>query len=261
VAEPSSAPAAARPLAGRVAVVTGGGRGLGRAIALAYAAAGARIVLAARTRAEIEQVAALATARGARALAVPTDVRDAAAVERLVAATLEAFGQIDVLVNNAGVGQGIAGRPIGSLLDVEPAVWDEIFAVNCRGPFLCARAALPAMLARGRGAIINITSELAWKVFPGTAPYGPTKAAVEQLTRIMAAEFGPRGVRVNALHPGGPVDTAIFGPNFPSTAPERLRPPELIGPAAVWLASDAAADVCGAVIDARAWNAEHGIAS
>ncbi len=248
-----------RQLAGRVAIVTGAGRGLGRVIALAYARAGASLVLAARGASEIEQVRDEAQGCGAPAIAVAADVSVEADVARLVAETLEAFGTIDVLVNNAAVAQGIAGGPIRTILDVDPWVWDTVMAVNCRGPFLCMRGVLPTMVAVGRGSIVNISTNYARRIVPGLVPYGTSKAALEHLTLTVAAEVANRGVRVNILHPGGAVDTSMFTPHFRPAADRRLRPPDIIGPAAVWLASDASADLTGQIVDCREWNAARGL--
>ena len=244
-----------QPLADKVAIVTGAGRGLGRAIALAYARAGASLVLTARGRSEIEQVRDEARALGPQAIAVAADISVEADVKRLVAETHAAFGTVDVLVNNAAVAQGIAGVPIRTILDVEPWVWDALMAVNCRGPFLCMRAVLPTMLAAGGGSIVNISTNYARRIVPGLVPYGTSKAALEHLTLTVAAEFADRGVRVNILHPGGAVDTSMFTPHFRPADDRRLRPPDIIGPAAVWLASDAAAGVTGQIVDCREWNA------
>ena len=133
-----------------------------------------------------------------------------------------------------------------------------MFAVNTRGPYVGMRAVLPSMLEHGRGAIINISSGNAQRPDPGSLPYAPSKAALEQLTRVVSAEFGPRGININALHPGGPAATSIFSANRPPSYPHLLRPPEIICPAAVWLGSDDC-DVQGQVINCREWNRAHGL--
>jgi NAD(P)-dependent dehydrogenase (short-subunit alcohol dehydrogenase family) len=247
-------------LARRVALITGAGRGIGREIALAYAAEGADLVLVARSANELDLVVGQATELGIRAIAVPADVTVEADVHRLVERGLGEYERIDVLVNNAGITPGAAAGPIRTILDVSTEFWDRIFSVNCRGPFLLMREVLPGMLARGGGVILNITSRLSNRRVAGNAPYGPSKAALELLTLIVDAEFGPRGIRANLLHPGGPVATTIFNEYYQPPASE-LASPDVIRGAAVWLASDEAADVHGEVIDARHWNAEHGIAS
>lgn len=248
-------------LAGRVALITGAARGLGRAMALAYGAEGAALVLVARTADDLRRVRDEVGALGAQAVAVPGDVSVPEDVDRTVATALATFGAVDVLINNAAVGQGLAGKPIATLLDFDAAMWDTVFAVNCRGPFLYMRAVLPSMLERRSGVIINISTRLAARPSPGSAPYAPSKAALEQLTMVAAAEFAERGIRINVLHPGGPVDTGMFTAHVRPYHPTELRSPEIIGPAAVWLATDEASAVSGRVIDCREWNASRGLPS
>lgn len=248
-------------LAGKVAVVTGASRGLGRAIALAYAVEGAGVVLAARPSPSLIETTQDVDALGVPCMAVATDVRDEADCVRLAQQVNEAFGRLDVLVNNAGVGMAVTirRRVESSVLDVEPAAWDAIFATNVRGVFLVTRALLPTMLRREGGSVINVTSGLAERIVPGTGPYAASKSAVNQLTRVLAQELRTRGVRVNALHPGGVVDTALVPSWVPEDARRRMLRPPVICPAAVWLASDESAGVTGQVIDARAWNEARGI--
>jgi NAD(P)-dependent dehydrogenase (short-subunit alcohol dehydrogenase family) len=245
-------------LAGQVAMVTGSGRGIGREIALAYAAEGADLALIARTGAELDAVARKARKLGVRALPLQGDVSAEDSVRRVVADTLTEYGSIDILVNNAGITPGAAGGPIRSLLDVTAEFWDLTFAVNCRGPFLMAREVVPAMVARRTGSIISVTSKVAMQPLVANAPYGPSKAALEILTRIVDAEFASQGLRANLLHPGGPVATSIFNEYYKPFSGD-LASPAVIRGAAVWLASDQARHVHGAIIDARVWNAENGV--
>ncbi|MGH2395018.1 MAG: SDR family NAD(P)-dependent oxidoreductase, partial [Candidatus Limnocylindria bacterium] len=233
------------------------GRGIGRVIALAYAAEGANLGLGARTATEVDAVALEALELGVRAIPLQADVSAEDEVRRAVADTLAEFGRIDILVNNAGITPGAAGGPIRSVLDVTSEFWDLTFAINCRGPFLMIREVTPSMIARGSGSIISITSKVATQPLVANAPYGPSKAALEVLTRVVDAEFAGHGLRANLLHPGGPVATSIFNEFYQPFSGE-VASPAVIRGAAVWLASDAAAGVHGAVIDARAWNAEHG---
>jgi NAD(P)-dependent dehydrogenase (short-subunit alcohol dehydrogenase family) len=249
-----------QPLTGRTALITGAGRGLGREIALAYGAAGASLALVARTAGEIGSVADEVSRLGVRAVPFPADVSVESDVRQIVLHALDAFGPVDILVNNAGITPGAADGPIGSVLDVDTEFWDLTFAINCRGPFLMIRELLPAMLDQRRGCIIGITSKVASKALVANAPYGPSKAAFEMLTRIVDTEFADRGLRANLLHPGGPVATTVFNEQYQPFSGE-LAPPSVIRDAAVWLASDAAAGVHGEIIDARRWNEEHAMSA
>lgn len=243
-------------LAGRTALITGAGRGIGREIALAYGAAGASLVLVARTAAELDSVANEVSELGVRAMPFPADVSVESDVRHTVRRAQAAFGSVDILVNNAGITPGAATGPIRSVLDVNTDFWDLTFAINCRGPFLMIRELLPTMLDHKRGCIIGITSKVASKALVANAPYGPSKAALEMLTRIVDTEFADRGIRANLLHPGGPVATTVFNEYYQPFSGE-LAPPSVIRRAAVWLASDDASDIHGEIVDARTWNVEH----
>ncbi len=194
-------------LAGRVILVTGGNQGIGRAIALACAAAGADLVLAARTPGTLAESAAAVEALGRRALAVRCDVALESDVTGAVDAALAAFGRIDGLVNNAG----IAG-PTAPLLETTAAQWQEVFTVNLLGPVLLSRAVLRAMVAQKQGAIVNVASIYGPKrVYPLRTPYAALKAALVALSQTLAHEVGEHGIRVNAVCPGPIAGERIYG--------------------------------------------------
>jgi 3-oxoacyl-[acyl-carrier protein] reductase len=190
-------------LAGKVALITGAGRGFGRAIALAFAREGARVAANyLGSQAGAEEVVAEAGRLGAEAVALRGDVAREDDVKALVAATLERFGRLDVLVNNAGI---MVRAP---MLAVPAEECRRMFDVNVTGTMLCSRHALPAMIERKGGRIINLSSQLAQRAVGGGgfAAYAATKGAIESLTRVLAAEVGVHGITVNAIAPGG-IDT------------------------------------------------------
>jgi len=183
-------------LAGRTALVTGAGNGLGRAIAVALGRAGARVILTGRTVSTLTETAALLPDAG-RARVAPADVSSADSVAALRDALSDDAGEIDLLVNNAGI-----GGPVKEITDIEPAQWDEVFGANVRSVYLMCRAFLPAMYQRGRGDVVNIASVTGKRPLTRRTPYAASKMAVLGLTRTLAFEAGPRGVRVNSLSPG-----------------------------------------------------------
>jgi len=189
-------------LGGRVAVVTGGGRGIGAATARALAEAGASLVVAARSSAEIERVAAELELAGHAAIAVVCDVTDAASVKRLKETAEERFGGVDILVSNAGVA---TSAPLGR---VTLADWERLFAVNATGPFLCAQAFAPTMAVRGWGRIVHVASIAGRTAAAYISTYAATKHALVGFTRALAAEYAAQGVTVNAVCPGY-VDTRM----------------------------------------------------
>ena len=183
-------------LDGKVVVVTGASKGIGRAIASAFAAAGAKVVLAARTRETLEQVAAELRESGAEAMAVPTDVTDVDAVQRLIEQALTAYQRVDILVNNAGIGY------FGPVVDFAPDDWDTVLNSNLKAVYLCAKYALPSMLAHGSGQIINVLSIAAKVAFEASAAYCAAKAGALALTKVLAAEVRQQNIRVTAVLPG-----------------------------------------------------------
>ena len=237
----------------RVALVTGASRGIGEAIALRLAGAGAAVVLAARKPEGLEAVAGRVVAAGGRALAVAGNMGRPAEVAELVRRALDAFGRIDVLVNNA------ATNPyFGPLLGAPEPAWDKTFGVNLKGYFQATRAVVEHLQARGAaGSIVNVASIAGLRAAPLQGVYGMTKAAVISMTRTLAQELGPLGIRVNAIAPGL-VETrfaaaivendALRERMVSRTALGRHAQPEEVAGAALYLASDASAYVTGQVL-------------
>ncbi|MBI4496009.1 MAG: 3-oxoacyl-ACP reductase FabG [Deltaproteobacteria bacterium] len=235
-------------LAGKVAIVTGAGRGIGRAIALGLAGAGASVVLASRTLAELEAVAEEIRRRGGTARAVPTDLTVNEQLQNLVETAWKEFGRIDILVNNA------ARSFLRSLLDLREDGWDKIFHTNVKAVWLLSRSVARKMMERKSGRIVNITTVGAEKAEPGLAAYGASKAALKMLTRSMAREWAPYGINVNAVGPGL-TRTEFSKPlwsnpeiarQVASLIPQgRLAEPEEIAGAVLFLASDAANFITG----------------
>jgi NAD(P)-dependent dehydrogenase (short-subunit alcohol dehydrogenase family) len=184
-------------LSGRVAIVTGGGKGIGKAISLGFAAAGARLVLAARNSAELEETRQQCAEVGAECISVGTDVESHEQVQAMVRITLERFGAIDILVNNAG----IAG-PTAEIEQMSVEEWETTIRINLTGPFLCCREVLPEMKRMRRGRIINISSITGRRPLLKRAPYAASKLGLIGFTRTLALEVGPYGITVNAISPG-----------------------------------------------------------
>lgn len=181
----------------KVAIITGGGYGIGRQIALAYADAGMKLTLAARTRAPLEQACAEIRKANGAARFIETDVSKEADCVRMAQATLDAFGRIDILVNNAG----IAG-PTKSATDMSLPEWQEVLDINLTGAWLASRAVIPTMVKQGAGSILMISSGAGRRGFPLRAPYAASKWAMIGLTQTLAGEWGMKGVRVNCICPG-----------------------------------------------------------
>ncbi len=181
----------------QVALITGGGRGLGRAFAETLAQAGAMVVIVARSESQLRNAANTIEQAGGRALAFAADVTDRQAVEHVVAVVERRLGHIDLLVNSAGV-----LRALGPLAEVDPDEWWREIEINLRGTYLCARAVLPGMIARQRGRIINLVSAAGLQSLPTTSAYCVSKTAVIRLTESLALETGDQGICVFAMHPG-----------------------------------------------------------
>ena len=206
-------------LDGKVAVITGGSKGIGKAIAFGLAAAGARVVLAARTPETREQVAVNLRESGAEVLAVPTDVTDAVAVERLIQRTLDVYQRVDILINNAGIGR------FGPVVDFTSSDWDAVIDSNLKAIYLCTKSALPHMLAQGSGQIVNVLSVAAKVTFEASSAYCAAKAGALAFTKVLASEVRQQNIRVTAVLPGS-VHTSFWDeipqhPNF-----EQMLTPE-----------------------------------
>lgn len=233
----------------RVAIVTGGGTGIGYATALQLAKLGARVVVCSRTADELERAAAtIRTESGSQCLAVPTDVKDEDAVIRMVQRTVEEFGRVDVLVNNAG------GTRMGPLESIPTRGWDSIYDLNVRSAYFCTREAGKHMIAQRSGAIVNISSNAGITGIKGGAHYSSAKAALQMFTTVTAAEWGRHGIRANCVAAGmiaSPRAEAAWKVAGLDTGQMRGIPlgrpgtPDEMANAIVFLASDAASYITG----------------
>jgi len=255
-------------LGGRVAIITGGGHGLGRDLAVGFAEAGADLSLCGTNKDALESTAAELRSRSRRIVSRVTDVSDEAQVERWVADTLAELCRIDVLINNAGI-----TGPTASVDRLERADWDHTLAINLTGAFLCAKAVLPHMAERGSGKIINIASVAGHIGYPLRAPYAVSKWGMLGLTRTLAAEWGKKNIQVNAISPGsvsgeriervireraarsGAQEDEVRREYTSKAVLDRFIPPEHVAGMAVFLASEMGDSITGEIIQvARGFN-------
>ncbi len=246
-------------LDGKVAIVTGGGRGMGRAIADGYVQEGCTVVVtAAREQAEIDS---FVSAWGKdKTLALQADVADYRACEGVIRETISRFGRIDVLVNNAGRGMKYVSPTFMAeptrFWETDPGTWKMVIDTNVNGPFFMARAVVPHMLRQKSGAIINVTMNYETMKRRGFSPYGPSKAALESETIIWAQDLEGTGITVNEILPGGATDTGMIPPGITADIRARLLKPEIIVPVAVFLASDEGRRITGRRLTATEWSPE-----
>ncbi|SLM48956.1 3-oxoacyl-(Acyl-carrier-protein) reductase [Nitrospira japonica] len=205
-------------LDGKVAIVTGSSSGIGKAIALRFGREGARVVVAARRLAHCEETVASIVRSGGEACAIQTDVSEESQVEALLAETVKRWGRVDLLVNNAGIGGG------GRLADTTTKAFDEIINVNLRGTFFCCRAGFNRMRQQGGGVIINVSSVAGLQAWSGTGVYSASKHGVMALTKALADEGRPYGIKVSAICPGGVADELV------DASPEEILRSEKIDP-------------------------------
>lgn len=241
----------------RVAIVTGGGRGLGRAMVLGLAAAGYRVLAtAARDASEIAAVAREASTD--RVVPLVADVSDPLDAQRTVATAIDRFGRLDILVNNAGRGMIEVSSEFLStptrFWETDPAIWQHVIATNVNGPFYMAHAAVPHMLSAGWGRVINISMNRETMRRKGFSPYGPSKAALESETAIWSQDLSASGITVNALLPGGATRTGMIPTGVSAAARAAMLDPAIVVPPLLWLVSDAAAHVTGKRLDAKVWH-------
>jgi len=235
-------------LEGKVAIVTGASRGIGHAIALGYAKAGAQLVLAARNLPTLEKAAGEVKKLGKPPLIIPTDISRKSDIDNLVRKTVDSFGAVDILVNDP------ASTLLKPIMDVEESEWDSMMDTNLKGFYLLCRACGAVMREKKKGSIINLTSNLGFKVSPRMPVYSVAKAGIIMLTKALAVELGPYHVRVNAIAPGLTITEFSFNPQQNEAYREakaqqnplrRLAEPEDMVGAAIYLGSDASAYVNG----------------
>ena len=237
----------AKILSGKAALITGGSRGIGRAVAAAYAQAGAEVFICGRDERGVAAALREIAEAGGSIDGAAGDVGNRADAERLVWAALERFGRVDVLVNNAsilGPRQELADYPIGA--------WEEVLRINLTGIFLITRAVLPGMIARRAGSIINVTSGVGRRGKARWGAYAVSKAGLEGFTQVLSDEVREAGIRVNSVNPAA-TRTRMRAAAYPAEDPQTLPTPEQVVPLFMYLASDASEDVSGQSLEAREW--------
>ncbi|MBD21805.1 MAG: short-chain dehydrogenase [Rhodospirillaceae bacterium] len=249
------------PLEGKIAIITGGGRGLGRAMAIGYAEAGARgiVITAAKNIDQIQKVAEeLQNINNQLSvLAIQSDVTDLGACQEVVRQTIRDLGRLDILINNAGLGQGMMADDRVKFYEGNPNGWSAIVNANINGPFNMAYSAVKFMLKQNYGRIINVSKSRSSMYRPNESPYGPSKAALEAMTLCWAQDLKNTGVTVNSIAPGGAVETEFVLPAVRAAAKinnKQFLPPEIIVPPSVWLASDGARALTGCRFIGVKWN-------
>lgn len=257
-----SALSAAYPsIAGRTVMVTGGSRGLGREMVLALAGVGAAVaVVGSRPGAALDDTVAEANRLGAgRAVAIAADVADYAQCEAAATAALDTIGPIDVLINNAGLGMRRVSETFNTkptrFWETEPEAWKEIIDTNVNGVFNMARVLVPGMVSRGFGKVINISTSDQTMVRQGYSPYGPSKAALEAMSRVWAQDLAGTGVDVNVYLPGGAADTDLLPPSPDKKGADgNLLPADIMRRAILWLVDDQSNGMTGGRYIARLWD-------
>ncbi|MCO6411003.1 SDR family NAD(P)-dependent oxidoreductase [Hoeflea alexandrii] len=257
-----SALSAAYPsITGRTVMVTGGSRGLGREMVLALAGVGAAVaVVGSRPGGALDDTVAEANRLGAgRAVAIAADVADYAQCEAAATAALDAIGPIDVLINNAGLGMRRVSETFNTkptrFWETEPEAWKEIIDTNVNGVFNMARVLVPGMVSRGFGKVINISTSDQTMVRQGYSPYGPSKAAVEAMSRVWAQDLAGTGVDVNVYLPGGAADTDLLPPSPDKKGADgNLLPADIMRRAILWLVDDQSNGMTGGRYIARLWD-------
>lgn len=240
----------------RVAFVTGGGRGIGKALALGFGREGYRVVVASTTRSRNQAVADLLRERGGEALPLEVDVSDEQAVNRAISTAVDRFGRIDVLINNAGLKGGFVPPDERKLTALSLPIWQRMLQVNVTGAFLCARECAIRMIAQRGGTIINITSGAGQSGTNGS--YSISKAALNMMNKALALELQEHNISVNALAPGA-TDVRERDPSKPNSEPRpNMLRPETSLPVSLYLAAQDPIEVTGEIIDVLAWNEAHG---